>query len=99
MNSFVINDISGQLLLWQILIGLLVGIAAGGLFFASLQRLVNAIISGNVWIAITTQLLRFALLAIVLFVLAKWGVIALLTATIGFTLARHYLVHKQSVRL
>ena len=97
MNSFVFNDMNGQLLLWQVLIGLLVGIAAGGLFFTSLQRLVQAIITGSVWLAMATQLLRFTLLAIVLFVLAKWGAIALLTATIGFTLVRHYLVRKQGI--
>jgi len=99
MNSFVLNNMNGQLLFWQILIGLLVGIVAGGLFFFSLRRLVQTIIAGNVFVAIASQLLRFAFLVIVLFVMAKWGAAALLTATIGFMLVRPHLMRTQSKSL
>lgn len=81
----------------QVFLGLLVGAAVGYVFFTSLHRNVQKLVTGSVVPALLGQLLRFGLLAPVLFLLANWGAIPLLAGTVGLTFVRYLVVHRLRV--
>lgn len=78
----------------QILLGLAVGGALGVLHFGSLRWVAQRYAEGGAAGAVLVQLLRFAVLGLVLFGLAKVGAAALLAGAVGLLIARYVVVRR-----
>jgi F1F0 ATPase subunit 2 len=76
------------------LIGLAGGVLLGLAHFGSLWWNAKAYLSGGVGAALAIQLLRFAVLALVLAGLAKLGALPLLTGALGLLIARGLLLRR-----
>ncbi|WP_175958517.1 ATP synthase subunit I [Burkholderia sp. BCC0405] len=72
----------------QVAAGGLIGALVGVAYFASLRANVRSYVQDAIGIAITVQLVRFGVLAMVLFGLAQAGYVALLSGLAGIMLAR-----------
>ena len=76
----------------QAALGLVVGGIAGLSFFGLLWRNARLFAEGRAGRAILTQAARLCVLALVMTALARVGVVALLSALVGVTIARETLV-------
>lgn len=71
-----------------IAVGVVVGFGLGMVYFGSLWWNVQAWVGGDMVRAAVTQILRFALVAVAFFGLAKLGAAALLCGALGLLAAR-----------
>lgn len=78
----------------QALIGLAVGMPLGFFHFGTLWWNARALVAGSAARAIGFHVLRFAVLAVILYALAKVGAMALLTAAIGILVARSLVLRR-----
>lgn len=74
--------------------GLVVGAVLGFIHFGLLRWNAGLLLGGDLGKAIALQLLRFALLAVVLDETAKFGAPALLSAALGVLTARNIVLRK-----
>jgi F1F0 ATPase subunit 2 len=95
MTAWGISDIvaAGGPLLGAVC-GAVVGYGVGALYFGSLRWTAEAWVAGAVVRAVASQIGRLALVAIVLFGLAKIGPAALLCGALGVLAARHVAVRR-----
>jgi hypothetical protein len=75
-------------------LGVLVGIAAGGVHFATLHRNVRLLARGRLAHALALQCARLGGLLLVLFLLTKLGPWALLGGALGVLIARSIVLHR-----
>jgi hypothetical protein len=78
----------------QIGVAIPVGMLCGAAYFISLHRAVRLIAAGQFAKTALIQCLRFGLLAMVFFGLAKMGAAALLSGALGLLLARQIVLHR-----
>jgi len=76
-------------------IGLVLGFGLGLVHFTTLKHVAALYTSGaKVWRVLGLQLLRFALLALVLIVVAQLGALPLLAAAAGILVARQIVIRR-----
>jgi hypothetical protein len=78
----------------QIGVALPLGLLCGAAYFMSLHWAVRLIGVGGYAKALAIQCVRFGLLAVVFFALAKVGAVALLSGALGLLLARQLVLHR-----
>ncbi len=76
----------------RIALGLAAGALGGALFFGSLRHVVSFCLHGNWQRLALWQLLRFALLGLLLYALARIGAATLLSAAVAMVAARQWLL-------
>jgi F1F0 ATPase subunit 2 len=96
MTETAVMDHGLMPLLAQAATWLAAGVVLGGLYFVSLRSSVGMLASGRPLPAIGLQLVRFAVLAVVLAFVSRWfGALPLLLATLGLLVARTAVLRRE----
>lgn len=84
-------------LLSKILLGGLAGFLFGSVYFISLNYAIECLLKGKFPVGLIFQLIRFIAIGLGLFMLARWDVIALISAIVGILIARHIILSQLTV--